>query len=204
MDHIIQLKKIRAEALARLRNSDDFKLAGKLGQLIVELGDRVDSVAVLDDMPATHSAQSVHFGKADIPPAPTLKSAFLAPVEPQYSDRKGDEMIDELVAEIEGDAAKLDALMAESGESGESGEGVESDEFGDSDESGESGEGGDGGDSELDDGFGASAFPAEPAEVAAVNATDAEHAAKQGLSNLSAFIESEKLQQSQFTNGAAR
>ena len=49
MDHITQLKKIRAEAIARLRNSPDFRLAGKLGQLIVELGDTVEDVKIFDD-----------------------------------------------------------------------------------------------------------------------------------------------------------
>ncbi len=183
MDHIIQLKKIRAEALARMRNSDDFKLAGKLGQLIVELGDKVDSVAVLDDMTsAPLSPEPAKIVEAEILPAPTFKSAFLSPTEPQYSDLKGDEMIDELVAEIEGDAAKLDALMADGGVSNETDEVDESGEFEDADDL---------------------ATTSETLDVT-THLTDAENAAKQGLSNLSAFIESEKLQQAQMTNGAAR
>lgn len=132
MDHIIQLKKIRAEAIARLRNSDDFKLAGKLGQLIVELGDTVDHVSLVDDLNSpTVIAEETISTKPQRSELPTFKSAFLPNRETEISDRKSDEMIDELVAEIEGDAANLDALMADATESDDQGEFIEGTEIDD-------------------------------------------------------------------------
>jgi hypothetical protein len=121
MDHITQLKKIRAEAIARLRNSPDFRLAGKLGQLIVELGDTVEDVTIFDDASLTPPIAAV----APVAPVAveekprTFQSAFTKPVIApevglEVDDSEAEEMIDELVAEIEGDAAELDAIMAES------------------------------------------------------------------------------------------
>ena len=114
MDHITQLKKIRAEAIARMRNSDDFKLAGKLGQLIVELGDTVEDVKLMDSVSMTTA-------KTDVPALDTAKetprpfeSVFSSKAEEaEKVDLDSEEIIDELVAEIEGDAAELDALVAE-------------------------------------------------------------------------------------------
>ncbi|MEP1092873.1 MAG: hypothetical protein ABJH63_11105 [Rhizobiaceae bacterium] len=122
MDHITQLKKIRAEAIARLRNSPDFRLAGKLGQLIVELGDTVEDVRIFDDASLTSPiapVAAVAAVAAAVEEKPrTFESAFTKPavapvVELDSDDQEAEEMIDELVAEIEGDAAELDALMAE-------------------------------------------------------------------------------------------
>ncbi|MEM9732634.1 MAG: hypothetical protein AAF903_03990 [Pseudomonadota bacterium] len=42
MHHLDQLKQIRSDAVARMRASDDYKLASRLGALIVELGGSVD------------------------------------------------------------------------------------------------------------------------------------------------------------------
>lgn len=64
MDHIEQLKKIRSEAIARIRNSKDFKLAGKLGVLIVELGDQVDDSLDYDNR-SSGAAEAAPF--ADLP-----------------------------------------------------------------------------------------------------------------------------------------
>ncbi len=115
MDHIEQLKKIRTDAILRLRNSPDFKLAGKLGLLIVELGETV--------------ADTLDYEVADIPSQAIRKTPdeavttngtnkpfneiFAKPKEDDFTDLASDKMIDELVAEIEGDVAELDAIMAE-------------------------------------------------------------------------------------------
>ena len=109
MDHIEQLKKIRAEAIARMRNSPDFKMAGKLGQLIVELGETIDDT--VDDATALNLATA----KTPHPFEKTFaKSSTLAkPDVDDFDDLTSDEMIDDLVAEIEGDAAELNALISE-------------------------------------------------------------------------------------------
>ena len=116
MDHITQLKKIRAEAIARLRNSEDFRLAGKLGQLIVELGDTVEDVKLMDDVSVTATTtDTAKFETAKEAPRP-FDSVFAPKTEPEVVDAPSldsEEIIDELVAEIEGDAKELDALMAE-------------------------------------------------------------------------------------------
>lgn len=120
MDHITQLKKIRAEAIARLRNSPDFRLAGKLGQLIVELGDTVEDVKIFDD--PSLKAPIAPFAAVTAEEKPrTFESAFTKPAfapaeELVEDDQEAEEIIDELVADLEGDAAELDALMKESKE----------------------------------------------------------------------------------------
>ena len=118
MDHITQLKKIRADAIARLRNSDDFKLAGKLGQLIVELGDTVDDISVFDEtlIPAPSAAASAPETakkEKDKSVAPTFETAFLPGKGSDYETLKSKELIEELVAEIEQDAVDLDACASE-------------------------------------------------------------------------------------------
>ena len=120
MDHITQLKKIRAEAIARLRNSPDFRLAGKLGQLIVELGDTVEDVRIFGDTSSTPSISPVAAVAAQEKPR-TFESAFTKPlpvpaVDLESDEQEEDEIIEELVAEIEGDVAELDSIMAESKE----------------------------------------------------------------------------------------
>lgn len=123
MDHIIQLKKIRADAIARLRNSPDFKLAGKLGQLIVELGDTIEDKVVFDDPAIATELKDV---KATIAQSPRPLTTAFPPKglksEPSTADtektelKAGEEMIEELVAEIENDAAELDAVASKSDE----------------------------------------------------------------------------------------
>ena len=118
MDHITQLKQIRAEAISRLRNSDDFKLAGKLGQLIVELGDTVDDVSVFGEaaIPAPSIAPSTLDDagcKKDKSSSPTFETAFLPVRGPDYEELKSEEIIEELVAEFEEETAELDAMMSE-------------------------------------------------------------------------------------------
>ena len=119
MDHITQLKKIRAEAIARLRNSPDFRLAGKLGQLIVELGDTVEDVKIFDDPSLAAPVTPFAPKPADEKPR-TFENAFTKPafdspsVEIAEDDQEAEDIIDELVADLEGDAAELDALMKES------------------------------------------------------------------------------------------
>lgn len=108
MDHIEQLKKIRAEAIARIRNSDDFKLAGKLGLLIVELGSTVDDIVdyELGAVPAASVAEKT------ARPFETPAKASEIEDDAGLDDLTNDQMIEELVAEIEGDAAEIDALLA--------------------------------------------------------------------------------------------
>ncbi|EFL90170.1 hypothetical protein [Ahrensia sp. R2A130] len=73
MEHIEQLKKIRADALNRLRMSEDFRLAGKLGQLLAELGSPVDDnvmaapapVASAKPASATMNRSPLNAGKTD-------------------------------------------------------------------------------------------------------------------------------------------
>ncbi len=114
MDHIIQLKKIRQEAIARLRNSPDFKLAGKLGLLIVDLGETVDDVMGFDEAEKPLVAKPFTATAAAQGSSRPFENVFEKPKDNDSSDQASDEMIDELVAEIEGDAAELDALMSES------------------------------------------------------------------------------------------
>ena len=120
MDHILQLKKIRAEAITRLRKSPDFKLAGKLGSLIVELGETVDDATEFDEIDATL--------EADVTAEPTVEakrpfgSIFQPPEVSEPVRQAKDEEIDDLVAEIQGDAAELDAIMAENSVNTEDGE----------------------------------------------------------------------------------
>ena len=126
MDHIKQLKNIRAEAIARLRKSSDFKLAGKLGQLIVELGDTIEDKVVFDDPAIVTDLKEVKatIGQSARPltsafPAATASTeATTAPVEKSELEA-GEGMIEELVAEIENDAANLDAVAAESSDKSE-------------------------------------------------------------------------------------
>ncbi len=182
MDHISQLKKIRAEAIARLRNSPDFKLAGRLGQLIVELGDTVEDVIAFDvsveadpsfvadafkavesddtksdtDLPEVEGQDNVDESEledvvavaeeneiGDTAPrnifattaqtdedqvanagmvsgaqsvfssARPFESTFSLSDSSDDSEPEDEKMIDDLVAEIEGDVAELDAIMAE-------------------------------------------------------------------------------------------
>ncbi len=117
MDHIIQLKKIRADAIARMRTSDDFKLAGKLGLLIVDLGETVDDIVDFDDSAQRSAASKIKpFGAVAATSRPfenTFNIPAIKPEEDELSDASSKAMIDELVAEIEGDAAELDAIMAE-------------------------------------------------------------------------------------------
>ncbi|MEE9314338.1 MAG: hypothetical protein V3V02_06795 [Rhizobiaceae bacterium] len=125
MDHIQQLKKIRSDAIARMRTSPDFKLAGKLGLLIVELGETVDEKMDYDDAeerppipsPAPTSTNPLRRSVATaVPAVETMRpfeTAFTKPKNDEFTDLASDKMIDELVAEIEGDVAELDAIMAE-------------------------------------------------------------------------------------------
>jgi len=183
MDHISQLKKIRAEAVARLRNGPDFKLAGRLGQLIVELGDTVDdaiafdvsglpeSTLVIDAHKTVDEAEAKSETQAELSDAESdddtielddavvveeqvangattsprsmfatgngshdgtsTSSSVVSSAESVFSaarafettfaqsensdvaDDEDEEMIEELVAEIEGDAADLDTIMAD-------------------------------------------------------------------------------------------
>ena len=127
MQHMEQLKKIRAEAISRLRASDDFKLAVKLGQLIVEMGDTVDGPIDLMGQKSGGggAAASTSSGSAAAPASSASGSASLAmpaaaapakpadkPAAPEAKPSKAgsddldpSEIIDELVSEMENDAA---------------------------------------------------------------------------------------------------
>lgn len=114
MEHIKQLKKIRADAIARIRAGDDFKLAGKLGLLIVELGDTVDDTIDYGQSYNTTTNMAAR-GKAsalDLPPV----AAEPHPFEKAFakSDEEGvaadDAAIDQLVAEMDNGTTEIDAL----------------------------------------------------------------------------------------------
>lgn len=121
MEHMDQLKKIRSDAIARIRTSPDFKLAGKLGLLIVELGDTVDDNVDFDEPEdtAASSSKTSPLGSLATPLAAgstiprTFETAFSKTKMDEVEELTSNEMIEELVAEIEGDAAELDAIMAE-------------------------------------------------------------------------------------------
>ncbi|MEM1317535.1 MAG: hypothetical protein AAGF29_04660 [Pseudomonadota bacterium] len=89
MDHIEQLKKIRADALNRLRMSEDFRLAGKLGQLLAELGSPVDD----NVMPAATTA----------PTSPSTSTAAMMrpPLSVPKDGDKDDSLEDKLAEELD-------------------------------------------------------------------------------------------------------
>ena len=113
---IAQLKQIRAEAIARLRNSHDFKLAGRLGALLVELG------ATLDDASEFAGFEDAKTPRDPVMPFASKPNPFapkpVAPVTPlggtsvgggSKGEESGEtEILDELVAEIKNDMADLD------------------------------------------------------------------------------------------------
>lgn len=92
MDHIEQLKKIRNDAIERMRASKEFKLAGKLGVLIAELGEDVGEPLDFEDKkPAGEAA-----------PFSNLPNFS----QPETGSEEADEdqkVIDELAAEIASD-----------------------------------------------------------------------------------------------------
>jgi hypothetical protein len=107
MDHIEQLKTIRADAIQRLRRSADFKLAKKLGILLLDLGEKADDR--LEFEPSEEQRKS-YVSLAT--PAPN-KDATIAAKETRLEKPKADsspelsneEVIDELVAEMENDTS---------------------------------------------------------------------------------------------------
>ncbi len=123
MDHIIQLKKIRSDAIARMRSSADFKLAGKLGLLIVDLGETVDDIVDFDDSEQRSAISKIKpFGAVAATSRP-FEHTFSKPQDDDDDDDEinSEELIEELVAEIEGDVAELDAIMAEDKTANDSG-----------------------------------------------------------------------------------
>jgi len=121
---IDQLKRIRAEAVARLRESQDFKLAGRLGALIVELGETLDDQSALSglDTSASEPRSSSPFAPKPVTPvAPIAASSPSAPVESSDADAEDAddaEILDELVAEIKNDMADLDRSSASASSEG--------------------------------------------------------------------------------------
>ncbi len=110
MDHIEQLKKIRSDAIARIRNGQDFKMAGKLGQLIIELGETVEADTVLQELNGLDSISETSRTPPIFPPLANISAAPSA--VGGSSDQTDGKALDELVAEIEEGAAQLDAIMA--------------------------------------------------------------------------------------------
>lgn len=119
MDSVEQLKKIREDAISRLRGSEDYKLIGKLGDLISELGGN------LTPFPATGTTKKAIGPQStgpDITPkpnphdmaVPSTVSASLAAIRlddtinellddntEKGAEEAADEIVDELVAELE-------------------------------------------------------------------------------------------------------
>ncbi len=90
MDHIEQLKKIRSDAIERLRRSPDFKLAGKLGTLIKELGETVEEVSELnlDEEPEPGKKVTPFLSSITEKKEPENKSSGIKAVEPQTAEVK--------------------------------------------------------------------------------------------------------------------
>ena len=115
MQHMEQLKKIRAEAIARLRASEDFKLAVKLGQLIVEMGDSIDEPIDLMGQKGASSAPAASAPRplatptsapvsSPVSAAPSVSSTSSSSSSASSSDELDtSEIIDELVSEMESD-----------------------------------------------------------------------------------------------------
>ena len=107
MDHIDQLKTIRSEAIQRLRRSADFKLAKKLGVLLLDLGEKADDRLEFEP---TEEQRKSYVSLAT--PAPK-KDSIVAEKETRLEKPKADnskelsseEVIDELVAEMANDAS---------------------------------------------------------------------------------------------------
>lgn len=108
MDHIVQLKKIRSDAIERLRSSGDFKLAGKLGVLIAELGESVEDTVVFGDAMA-------EMRKATDTPAKHQRPYEAASTNSRMSDAVGlkeEDIVEEMVAELEDETNENDASQA--------------------------------------------------------------------------------------------
>ncbi len=107
MDHIDQLKTIRADAIQRLRRSADFKLAKKLGILLLDLGEKAEDRLEFEP---TEEQRKSYVSLAT--PAPK-KEAIVPEKETRLEKPKADnshelsneEVIDELVAEMENDTS---------------------------------------------------------------------------------------------------
>ncbi len=107
MEHIEQLKKIRLDAIQRLRSSDDYRLAQKLGLLIVDLGEKLDDKLAFD--PATTTSRFTASSPKPLSAAATVVETPRKEASHDKSqkaeDASGDAMIDELVAEIQNDSS---------------------------------------------------------------------------------------------------
>lgn len=115
MDHITQLKKIRDEALERLQDHPDFKLAHKLGELIEDLGETLDDDAIFDIGPAADADDEdnpvVETTEVEQPVEEEDILSTVVSFEPARTETvpevTHDEAIDELVAELEGDTEAI-------------------------------------------------------------------------------------------------
>ncbi|MEL6504506.1 MAG: hypothetical protein AAFO61_03735 [Pseudomonadota bacterium] len=96
MHHLEQLKQIRSDAVARMRASDDYKLAARLGALIVELGGSVDDPLNLSKP-----------GLGSFAPSPSV-----SPLRP-FEKSKAPEAQEQDLAETEDMVAELAATMEE-------------------------------------------------------------------------------------------
>lgn len=99
MTHIDQLKQIRSDAVTRMRASDDYKLAARLGALIVELGGSVDDHLNLAK-PTLGSFAS------DTRVSPLRPFEKKAPVEEEIST---DDMVAELAATMDEETTEPEA-----------------------------------------------------------------------------------------------
>ncbi|MEM8750097.1 MAG: hypothetical protein AAGF28_07335 [Pseudomonadota bacterium] len=115
MDHITQLKAIRVDAIERLRRSQDFKLAKKLGLLLLDLGEKLDEPLDYDTSAkrapfAPFAAQPASVNTAPAAPAdakPNEGKSDKGSADSNLSDLTNEDVIDELVAEIENDATLI-------------------------------------------------------------------------------------------------
>lgn len=122
MDHIDQLKTIRADAIQRLRRSADFKLAKKLGILLLDLGEKAEDR--LEFEPTEEQRKSyvslatpAPKKEAAVPEKETrLEKPLTKPEADNSHELSNEEVIDELVAEMENDTSIIkDASVSSKG-----------------------------------------------------------------------------------------
>lgn len=110
MNHMDQLKNIRAEAISRLRASEDYKLAIKLGELIMEMGDTIDEPVSLMGGASKPASSPATVGPSVVSVAKPFPSGTKHDTD-NSAEAKSDnedgidtnEMIDSLVSEMEND-----------------------------------------------------------------------------------------------------
>jgi len=118
MEHIEQLKAIRADAIQRLRRSADFKLAKKLGVLLLDLGEKADDrleYEPTEDHRKPYVSLATPAPKRDTVDSTPLKEPRLEkPKADSSQELSNEDVIDELVAVMEKDASIIKGAQTDS------------------------------------------------------------------------------------------